>query len=146
MSFTYNYPRPLVTTDCLIFSGAGEELKILLIRRKNEPFMNMWALPGGFLDMDEDLDDCALRELHEETGLKDIDLKQLFTIGTPGRDPRGRSISVIYYGFAYHRSEKIRAGDDAADAYWFSVKHFPRLAFDHAKIIEQAVNELKLQT
>jgi 8-oxo-dGTP diphosphatase len=144
MSFTYDYPRPMVTTDCMIFSGAGEELRILLVRRGREPFLHMWALPGGFLEMDEDLDACAYRELKEETGLAGIELKQLFTAGTPDRDPRGRTISVIYYGFAYYRSDKIKAGDDASDVYWFLVNKLPPMAFDHLEVINRALAELKL--
>lgn len=144
MPYTYDYPRPMVTTDCVVFSGAGEELRVLLVRRACEPFRNMWALPGGFLEMDEELDDCARRELEEETGLKGTELKQLFTVGTIGRDPRGRTISVIYCGQAYYRSDKIKAGDDASDVYWFLVKNLPPMAFDHAEIIRRAVKELKL--
>lgn len=142
MSFIYDYPRPSVTTDCLVFSGKGDDTMILLIRRGREPFRGMWALPGGFLDMDEELDDCARRELQEETGLTGITLKQLFTVGTIGRDPRGRTITVMYYGFAYHRSEKIQAGDDAISAKWFSVKKLPELAFDHKVVIEKAIADL----
>jgi 8-oxo-dGTP diphosphatase len=144
MPFTYDYPRPMVTADCLIFSGAGDELRILLIRRGHEPYRNMWALPGGFLEMDEELEECALRELKEETGLTGVVLNQLFTVGTPGRDPRGRTITVLYYGFAYYRSDKLKAGDDASDIYWFLVNKLPPMAFDHTEVIRRAVKELKL--
>ena len=144
MPFTYDYPRPSVTTDILIFSGKGDETKILLIQRGKDPFKGWWALPGGFLDMDEELDECARRELKEETGLSGIELKQLFTVGDVGRDPRGRTISVMFYGFAYHRSDKVQAGDDARAVQWFSVKNLPDLAFDHILIIERAFADLAL--
>jgi 8-oxo-dGTP diphosphatase len=104
----------------------------------------MWALPGGFLNMDEELDECARRELQEETGLTGIELRQLFTIGTIGRDPRGRTITVMYYGFAYHRTEKVLAGDDAIAAKWFPVKGLPELAFDHKAVIEKAIAVLNI--
>jgi 8-oxo-dGTP diphosphatase len=144
MPFTYDYPRPMVTTDCLIFSGSGEELRVLLIRRGCDPFKHMWALPGGFLEPDEELDACAHRELKEETGLSGVELKQLFSVGTVGRDPRGRTITVMYYGFAYYRTDKLKAGDDASDVYWFLVNKLPPMAFDHARVVRQAVLDLKL--
>ncbi|MCK5701110.1 MAG: NUDIX hydrolase, partial [Cyclobacteriaceae bacterium] len=97
-TYTYNYPKPSVTTDCILIRKSGREKEILLIKRKYDPFLGKWALPGGFVEIDEDLEAGANRELEEETGLKNIALTQFKTYGTPGRDPRGRTISVVYYG------------------------------------------------
>ena len=99
--------------------------------------MEKWALPGGFVEIDEDLDEGAKRELEEETGLTNIDLIQFKTYGKPGRDPRGRTISVVYYGFLTDENLKIMAGDDAAEASWFDFGKLPSLAFDHEQIIEE---------
>lgn len=132
--YTYTYPRPMVTVDTVIFAGAREDRRVALIRRKHEPFAGLWALPGGFLDMDETLEAAAARELREETGLSRIALTQFHTFGDPGRDPRGRSISVAYYG---HIPEcaVLHAADDAAEAEWFPVENLPPVAFDHDKIV-----------
>lgn len=130
----YDYPRPMVTVDAVIFSGQNRDRRVALIRRKNNPFAGSWALPGGFLDMEETLDTAAARELKEETGLAGIPLKQFYTFGDPGRDPRGRSISVAFYGFI-PLPTPLRAADDAAEAAWFPVSDLPSVAFDHDKII-----------
>jgi len=136
VAYTYPYPRPAVTVDCLIYrlNDAGIN-EVLLIRRANDPFKNQWALPGGFIEMDEDLHEAAKRELFEETGIVHNGLQQLFTVGTPGRDPRHRTISIIYGGVFNPDSMEIKAGDDAKDAKWFTVNSLPTLAFDHNKII-----------
>ena len=105
-----------------------------MIKRGNYPFEGLWALPGGFLEMDEDLPECARRELKEETGLSVDTLTQFRTYGKPGRDPRGRTITVIYYGFA--ENENVSGGDDAAEAAWFPLQDLPQLAFDHREIID----------
>lgn len=141
MSYTYEYPRPMVTVDALVISRNEEDFEVLLIQRKNEPFKNMWALPGGFVDMEETLEHAVIRELEEETGLKDIDLKQFYTAGKPGRDPRGRNITVVYYGFTDNKN--VVAGDDAGKAGWFSLSKIPALAFDHNEIINLFFDDLK---
>jgi 8-oxo-dGTP diphosphatase len=138
----YQYPHPAVTTDVVLFTIRDERLQLLLIQRSHEPFEGSWALPGGFLDIDEDLETCAARELAEETGVKHVYLEQLGTFGTPGRDPRERVISVAYLALAPEAALAVRAGDDAAAARWFPVKALPPLAFDHAKIIEIAHQRL----
>lgn len=134
MPYTYEYPRPAVTTDCIIIRRK-DPLDILLIERKHEPFMGMWALPGGFVEIDEDLLQGAIRELQEETNLTEVSLKQFKTYGKPGRDPRGRTISVVYYGFLDH-DDIAKAGDDAAKVRWFNIDNLPPLAFDHAEIMD----------
>ena len=138
-TYTYNYPKPSVTTDCILIRKSGREKEILLIKRKYDPFLGKWALPGGFVEIDEDLEAGANRELEEETGLKNIALTQFKTYGTPGRDPRGRTISVIYYGFLTNESPKIEAGDDAAEASWFELHELPELAFDHEEILKDFI-------
>ena len=138
-TFTYNYPKPSVTTDCILIKLTGRAKTILLIKRKHDPFMGKWALPGGFVEIDEDLEDGAKRELEEETGLKNIALAQFKTYGTPGRDPRGRTISVVYYGFLTNESPKIEAGDDAEEASWFELHKLPELAFDHEFILDEFI-------
>lgn len=115
---------------------------ILLIRRGNEPFKGQWALPGGFIEMDETLVATAARELKEETGLSVPELTQFRTYGDPGRDPRGRTIAVVFYGFADPTSVKVAGGDDAADARWFQVDQLPALAFDHEKILKELTGYL----
>lgn len=144
MSFTYNYPRPCVTTDCLIFKKIDSKWFLLLIERGNEPFKGCWALPGGFLEMEEDLETCAARELQEETGLIGISLHQLCAFGAPHRDPRHRTISVAFWGFD-HTQQQAVGSDDAAQAKWFALDALPNLAFDHELIIQKALsnNEIK---
>lgn len=126
-----------VTTDCVIFFRKDQETKVLLIKRKKDPFKDQWALPGGFLEDDEPLEDGAIRELEEETGLKIKKLEQLRTFGTPGRDPRGRTISITFLGEVFSE-EKVEGADDAAEAAWFSLHDLPPLAFDHSEIMEVA--------
>jgi len=138
MSVTYEYPRPAVTVDCVVFGLDGGDLKVLLIERGVEPYAGSWALPGGFVAMDESLDDAARRELAEETGLTDVFLEQLYTFGAPGRDPRGRVVSVAYYGLVNLADHQLRAATDARAAAWFSVAAAPELSFDHADILATA--------
>lgn len=140
------YERPSVTADIVIFSIIDSELKVLLIKRKHWPYESAWAFPGGFVQMDESLEDGAYRELNEETGLdrNEIYLEQLYTFGDPGRDPRTRVITVAY--FALVGADKIknpRAADDAADVAWFSAYAPPELAFDHNRILEYAITRLR---
>jgi len=136
-TYTYNYPKPSVTADCIITRGLKRKNEVLLIKRMREPFIDSWALPGGFVEIDEDLDEGAERELYEETGLQNVRLQQFKTFGKPGRDPRGRTISVVYHGKIEDNSYKIEAGDDAAEARWFDIKKLPALAFDHELIIDE---------
>lgn len=143
MRYKYNYPRPAVTVDLLMINGS-ENPEILLIKRKNDPFKNCWALPGGFVDEHEDLPDAARRELKEETGLEVSELRQLHTFGKPGRDPRGHTISVIYYCLL-DKKPVIQAGSDAKEAAWFSLHNCnEKLAFDHREIINFALENLTM--
>jgi len=132
-----------VTVDAVIFRKANNENEILFIQRKNEPFKGKWALPGGFVDDNEDLLDAARRELKEETGLAIVNLEQLGAFGKPYRDPRHHTVSIAYTGFAPDNSEAIGA-DDAVEAKWFSVKNLPELAFDHSDIVTLALEKVKL--
>jgi 8-oxo-dGTP diphosphatase len=138
----YAYPHPAVTTDVVVFSIRDEKLKLLLIKRGADPFQGMWALPGGFLDIDEDLEQCALRELNEETGVSGVYLEQLYTFGSPDRDPRERVISVTYYALVPSDRLRVQAASDAADADWFAIDALPPLAFDHREIIALAHRRL----
>ena len=143
MSHTYEYPRPALTVDCIIFGLDAHDLKVLLIKRASDPHKGKWALPGGFVDMDEGLDHAAMRELEEETGLTRVYLEQLYTFGDPERDPRGRVVSVAYWALTRVLAEPVRAASDAESAAWFSVSDPPRLAFDHAKILAMAHQRLR---
>ena len=143
MSFTYEYERPSVTVDCVVFGLDGSELRVLLIERNQQPHRGEWALPGGFVEIDEELDVAARRELQEETGLQGVFLEQLYTFGTVGRDPRTRVISVAYYALVNIQDHHAKAATDAADAAWFGVYTLPELAFDHAEILEKALDRLK---
>ncbi len=131
-NYTYAYPRPAVTTDAIILKKGTAEL--LLIRRAKEPFKDRWALPGGFIEMDEVLETACKRELKEETGLTIEKLEQFRVYDAVERDPRGRTLSVIFYGFV-EKDAEVKGGDDAAEAAWFKMEHLPELAFDHADII-----------
>ncbi|MET0066163.1 MAG: NUDIX domain-containing protein [Candidatus Thiodiazotropha sp.] len=138
----YEYPHPAVTTDVVLFSLRDRTLDVLLIQRKNPPFQGMWALPGGFLEMDEDLETCAKRELLEETGIDGVYLEQLGTFGAPQRDPRERVISVTYFALTPSDDLKPEASSDAARTAWFPVTELPELAFDHDRIIRLARQRL----
>ena len=144
MSYTYTYPRPAVTVDCLIFRKVSDKWQLLLIQRDKPPFEAKWALPGGFVEIDEPLQTAAQRELKEETGLDETELKQFRTFGQPGRDPRGRTISVVYYGFLDDSGHTPNAGSDARHAQWFKLNELPELAFDHNQIIQMAGEHLLL--
>ena len=130
--FTYKYPRPAVSTDAVILKKGTAE--ILLIRRGNEPFKNQWALPGGFVNMDEVLADACIRELKEETGLVVDNLEQFKVYDAVDRDPRERILSVVFYGFV-EKDAQVKGADDAAEAAWFKMDQLPDLAFDHEQII-----------
>ena len=143
MTFTYKYDRGATTVDCIVFDVDDEDLKVLLIQRDADPFENCWALPGGFLEMNETLDEAARRELLEETGLKTDYLEQLYTFSTVNRDPRERVITVAYYALVNLRDHQIEAASDARDAAWFSLHDLPDLAFDHDEILEVAHERLR---
>lgn len=134
MPYTYEYPRPSVCVDIIVLYKQQDQTHILLIERKHPPFENKWALPGGFIEMEETLEKSALRELQEETGLILENVEQFATYGNPGRDPRGRTISVVYSAII-KKLLPLKAGDDASKAKWFDIKELPELAFDHKKII-----------
>jgi 8-oxo-dGTP diphosphatase len=140
--YCYAYPHPAVTADVVLFTLRESELQLLLIRRGGEPCAGSWALPGGFLEIDEDLERCAQRELKEETGIGGVYLEQLYTFGTPGRDPRERVISVAYYALAPSDGLVLRPASDAAAVRWFAIGQLPPLAFDHAAIIRMAHQRL----
>ena len=143
MPFTYQYARPAVTVDCVVFGLDDQDLKVLLIQRDIEPFAGRWALPGGFVKMDETLEESALRELREETGLVKVFLEQLYTFGNPGRDPRERVVTVAYYALVKLLDHKVQAATDARDAAWFAVDDLPKLCFDHDYIVETALKRLQ---
>lgn len=132
--YTYKYPRAAVTTDALVYVKEGNEIFVLLVERGNEPFKNKWALPGGFIEMDEILELACIRELQEETGLVVDKMKQFRVYDAVDRDPRHRTISVIYSA-GLDKREQVKGGDDAARAGWFPVSDLPELAFDHLQIL-----------
>lgn len=140
MSYTYDYPRPAVTVDMIVWRRAGEGLQILLIERGHNPFKGTYALPGGFVDLNENLADAAYRELLEETGINNLLLKQFYTFGDKGRDPRGHTVSVVFAGCLLQQAEAT-AGDDAASLAWFPIDKLPPLAFDHKAIIDKFLAE-----
>jgi 8-oxo-dGTP diphosphatase len=142
--YVYDWPRPMVTVDAAVFTFIGNTAKLLLINRGREPYKGKWALPGGFVDIDEELEDAVVRELQEETGLEGVTLKQMHTFGKCGRDPRGRQISIAFMGIATKGHNKIRAGDDAARAKWFDIEKLPNdMAFDHDEVVKVAIAKLK---
>lgn len=143
MAHTYQYPRAALTVDCVVFGLDEGDLKVLLIERGLEPFKGRWALPGGFVRVDETLDAAARRELQEEAGLSNVFLEQLYTFGAVERDPRERVVSVGYYALVKLSEHEARAATDAANAKWFPVSRVPKLAFDHADILGTAVERLK---
>jgi len=138
------FPRIDITVDAIIFGyKPNEGISVLLIKRKKNPFKSLWALPGGFVEADESLDQAASRELKEETGMDVTSLEQLYTFGEPKRDPRKRIISVAYFAIVKPELYKVHAADDAAAVQWFNIKKLPPLAFDHEKIVETAIFKLR---
>ena len=143
MSHSYEYPRAALTVDCVVFGKDDEDLKVLLIERGQPPFEGEWALPGGFVHVDETLDEAARRELAEETGLGKVFLEQLYTFSGLDRDPRERVISVAYYALVNLVDHRVQAATDAREVAWFSVDDVPTLAFDHAEILQMALERLR---
>lgn len=140
--YCYKYPRPEMTADCVVWGWRNGEAYVLLIRRVKEPFRDCWALPGGFMEMDESAEACAMRELREETGLCVPFVRQVGVFSSPDRDPRGRVVTVAFYAFADMRQGLVRAGDDAAEVEWFALKGLPSLAFDHEEILKAAFRQV----
>lgn len=141
--YTYKYPHPAVTTDCVIFGFDGKEIHILLIERGFDPYKGSWALPGGFLNMDETAEEGAKRELLEETGVSDVYLEQFHTFTDVNRDPRERVLTIAFYALVRKSDYSVIAGDDAARAEWFNINNLPPLAFDHPGIIQMARNSVR---
>ena len=141
--YTYDYPRPAVTVDLAVFAFSGDDLRVLLIRRKHDPFAGSWALPGGFLEMEETIEAGARRELHEETGFAvDGPVEFIGVYGDPGRDPRGRTISMAYAAVIHGHPVEVAGGDDASDAAWRLARQGEPLAFDHDAILARALEWL----
>lgn len=143
LKYSYKYPHPSVTTDCVIFGFDGVKLKVLLVERGMAPYKGRWAFPGGFLNMDESAEEGVLRELKEETGLEGAYIRQFHTFSAPQRDPRERVITIAYYALV--RMQEVKGGDDASDARWFALDEVPPLAFDHDQILRKAEKTLRQQ-
>lgn len=141
LKYYYKYPHPAVATDCVIFGFDGMSIKVLLILRGIEPYKGQWALPGGFVGIDESAEECARRELQEETGLDGVSVEQFHTFSDINRDPRERVISIAYYALV--KLSEVRGGDDASKAQWFSYNDIPSLAFDHDCILRMALRHLR---
>jgi 8-oxo-dGTP diphosphatase len=140
---SYDYPRPALAVDCVVFGLDETDIKVLLIQRKLTPFQHAWALPGGFVRIEETLDEAARRELEEEAGVTDVYLEQLYTFGALDRDPRERVVTVAYYALAKLSDHRIRAATDAMGVGWFGLDDLPKLAFDHADVITRGHERLR---
>ncbi|MFO7538674.1 MAG: NUDIX domain-containing protein [Chloroflexota bacterium] len=138
-----DYERPSVTVDVVIFTLVDDDLKVLLIKRKNPPYANVWAIPGGFVRIEESLEEAAARELAEETAVTNVYMEQLYTFGAPDRDPRTRVITVAYFALVPYDAADHRPGDDAAETGWWSMFDLPELAFDHDQILQYALTRLR---
>lgn len=138
-SFIYEYARPALTVDALVFKKISGSFSLLLIKRKYEPFKDCWAFPGGFVEENEKVEIAVIRELKEETGLVINEMDQIYTASAPGRDPRGWTVSVIFMGIISSENVDVKAGDDAAEAQWYPIDKLPKLAFDHREIAERAI-------
>jgi 8-oxo-dGTP diphosphatase len=143
VKYQYEYPRPAITSDCVIFGFDGGELKLLLLEREKEPFKNKWALPGGFVHIDETIEECAKRILIEKAGIKNVFIEQLYTFSDVNRDPRERIISISYFALVNKHQYELIAGRDTLNAEWFHLSSLPELAFDHSKIVKTALQRLK---
>lgn len=142
LMYSYKYPRPALTADCIVFARKELDFRVLLVQRANEPYKGKWAFPGGFMNMDETTEEAARRELKEETGLIVDDICQIGTFDRVDRDPRGRVITVAYF-VVIDGIREVKGGDDAAVARWFSIQNLPELAFDHQEIMEVAMRKLR---
>ena len=143
--YEYEYPHPAVTTDIVVFTIRDDALRVLLIKRAEDPYLGSWALPGGFVEISEGLAEAAERELCEETGVSGVYLEQLFTFGKPDRDPRERVITVAYYALVPSGRIEIRAASDAEAVGWFALDELPTLAFDHQQILDMALERLRVK-
>lgn len=142
LMYSYKYPRPALTADCIVFARKELDFRVLLVQRANEPYKGKWAFPGGFMNMDETTEEAARRELKEETGLIVDDIRQIGTFDRVDRDPRGRVITVAYF-VVIDGIREVKGGDDAAVARWFSIQNLPELAFDHQEIMEVTLRKLR---
>lgn len=143
MPFVYEYPRPCVTVDAVVFRRAGGSWEALLIRRKFPPYQGSWVFPGGFMEMDETLEEAVVRELQEETGLTDVPLEQLAAFSAIDRDPRHRTVGIAFWGIAPAGHDQAAGGDDAEEARWFPIDDMPPLAFDHGDILRKALEKIR---
>ncbi|QQG45192.1 MAG: NUDIX hydrolase [Candidatus Sungiibacteriota bacterium] len=141
--FLKKFEKPMMTVDVVFFTIDQNKLKVLLVKRKYDPYGGFWALPGGFIRKNEEMYEAAARELKEETGVRGVYLEQLYTLGALGRDPRGRVVTVAYFALAPRPTKKLKPSYDAAEAGWFLVDKLPRLAFDHKKIIVYALRRVR---
>jgi len=142
-TYCYEFPKASLTVDCVVFGLDKNDLQVLLIQRGVPPFQGQWAIPGGFIRMDESLEQAALRELSEETGITEVFLEQLYTFGDVNRDPRDRVVTVAYYALVNLGEHRLQASTDATNAAWFKITELPTLAFDHAQIINVALKRLQ---
>jgi 8-oxo-dGTP diphosphatase len=140
MMYSYKYPHPAIAADCIVFAHDKDDIKVLLIERKNEPCKGCWAFPGGFMNIDEAAEDAAKRELKEETSLEVSEVQQVGAFSAVNRDPRERVVSIAYYT-EIAEVVAVKGGDDARKAEWFSLKALPQLAFDHDEILKKAVEK-----
>ena len=142
MTYIYKYPQIAVTVDIIIFTKEKNDIYVLLIQRSNPPFENMWAFPGGFVEINETLENAAKRELEEETKISGVELKQFYTFDAVDRDPRQRTISVVFTGYVPSKDIFYSAADDANNVKWVRIKEIDELAFDHKEILQKAINDL----
>ena len=142
--YCYKYPHPAVTTDCIVFNKEDDKIFVLLIERKNDPFKDCWAFPGGFVNIDESAEAAAIRELKEETGLEVSKIEQLKAYSNPDRDPRERVITIAF--IAESRNKDVKGGDDAKEARWFEIANLPPLAFDHEQILKDALERFRVKS